>query len=59
MDPNETLNEIYDAISDFEKEDGMAPESRDILASVIVEKFIALDGWLSVGGFLPTKWRDR
>lgn len=45
MDPNATLTELRDMIQGTEDPD-------------LIEKFEALDGWLSKGGFLPRDW-DR
>jgi hypothetical protein len=56
MDPNTALEEIRDSIQEFE---GL---SRDnfvdalIEADKIVERFKALDEWLSKEGFLPGAW---
>lgn len=46
MDPDTTLNEIRELCED---------PDRDYF-EIMVEKFQALDAWLSSGGFLPRSW---
>lgn len=55
MDPNITLHELRELC-------GEAMESgayqRPGLARELAEKFDALDGWMSKGGFAPDAWRE-
>lgn len=50
MDPDETLRWLRETFADGVEWDA---ETLDAVA----ERFRALDGWLSKGGFLPTAWR--
>jgi len=56
MDPNTALAEIREQIEEFEglSEDNFVDALR--AADVIVERFKALDEWLTGGGFRPTAW---
>lgn len=51
MDPNEALERLHDARRYFERDD---LTQQDIERAM--EAFIALDDWLSQGGFLPDDW---
>lgn len=51
MDPNETLSQLREAIREYES--GHYPE---LNAEKAADAFIALDAWLSNGGFLPNAW---
>ncbi len=51
MDPNETLRLLRDDIKSW----NVDRDSAD--ADLMAERFIALDEWLSEGGFLPTEWK--
>lgn len=55
MDPDKVLHELRELVAEATSESG-APRSD--LASDIGDKFEALDGWLSSGGFLPGAWRE-
>lgn len=48
MDPNVTLNEIRELLSEYAID--------DIDISDVADRFNALDAWLSSGGFLPKSW---
>ena len=51
MDPNATLQEIRDILSDhFQGGCELSDLHR------LAELMEALDGWLAGGGFLPTQW---
>lgn len=66
MDPNETLKELRKALKGLDE----ALATRDAVESLVdpykdyddddvrnaVERFQALDEWLSQGGFLPRDW---
>lgn len=55
MDPNRLLAEIREIVTEVWKhEDSMPNELVEL-----VEKVDALDGWLSIGGFLPDPWKYR
>lgn len=54
MDPTAALAEIHRAIS--EAEDACCFEHQAESFKEAVEKFEALDEWLSKGGFLPDSW---
>lgn len=56
MDPNECLAELRDYIQSEKtlSENGDAWEYVD----EIIDRFEALDDWLSKGGFLPSAWRS-
>lgn len=59
MDPNENLRETLELCrllrdgADNDDDDFDAGEGVDRLLELVE----ALDGWLSNGGFLPTRWR--
>ena len=57
MDPDQCLKELREAIAELKHEisEGFAGDLGDA-ADKAVEKFEALDGWLSRGGFLPLAW---
>jgi hypothetical protein len=55
MDPNETLRELREAVSDYR--DPMRRSGVEYAAATVVEKFAALDAWLTQGGFLPDAWQ--
>ena len=60
MDPNAALGTLRAAVVEWEQavtaEDDAA---RLAIATRAFEALIALDDWLSGGGFLPTAWRSR
>src|SRR3954452_24708952 len=53
MDPNEALRIIREAIAEFDLDAGSGA-----VEDTIVENFIALDTWLSSGGFKPLAWEN-
>jgi hypothetical protein len=53
MDPNATLAEIRDAIAAY----GRGELDDQEYAEAITERLVALDDWISAGGFLPTAWQ--
>jgi hypothetical protein len=57
MDPDVALDDIREAIAEFEElsEDNFVDALR--LADKIVETFTGLDEWLSKSGFLPADWQ--
>ena len=56
MDPNETLNEIRDLMTESQKP-GQSTIALADLADDLVSSLRALDEWLSRGGFLPEPWK--
>ncbi|AJD82497.1 hypothetical protein SHEEN_79 [Mycobacterium phage Sheen] len=57
MDPNATLDNIRQAISDYVtayQRGDKARQDSELLTAV--EQFQHLDNWLTTGGFLPTEW---
>jgi len=57
MDPDAALEELLnlaDVVTSL-AEDGEWTGEPDILR--IVELTLALDGWLTAGGFTPTRWK--
>lgn len=56
MDPNVTLATIRDANLDY----GAALNTDDAIdaADRALSAFAALDSWLRVGGYLPTRWES-
>lgn len=57
MDPNETLKVIRKLMNEWE--DGISPSSREDIESFldeVCEHVIALDEWLTNGGFRPDDW---
>jgi hypothetical protein len=64
MDPNMTLHELRELCAELQQ---IAPDPdrpllgavrRSELAGSIAEKFDALDGWLTRGGFIPSAWTE-
>jgi len=57
MDPNATLEAIRDAIKEIESTfvESAADEPWGAYERLL-ENVIALDGWISKGGFLPAAW---
>ena len=58
MDPNETLAQLRDALSRLEDVRGPARGPLADAASDLRDAAVALDEWLSRGGFLPEGWRQ-
>lgn len=58
MDPNEALERLRRAVAELKTEAQWRHEAAlgDVVTEM-VEKFEALDEWLSKGGFLPTAWK--
>ncbi|AEJ93349.1 hypothetical protein SEA_SUPERCALLIE99_82 [Mycobacterium phage SuperCallie99] len=52
MDPNQTLEDIRMTISDLER---VGPDP-DMVAN-LMDRFTALDSWLTHGGFKPRDWK--
>ena len=62
MDPDEALAEIRDALAVYYGGQSVSEhlagvDRQEEAARVLAERFEALDGWLSKGGFLPWAWR--
>ena len=56
MDPNAALKEMRAAISDLQ---GITDPSVTIkVLEFIADRAEAIDGWLSMGGGLPSAWSD-
>lgn len=53
MDPNAALEAIREAVAEFDLDAGSGA-----VEDTIVENFIALDTWLSSGGFKPLAWEN-
>lgn len=58
MDPDVALDDIREAVAEFEElsEDNFVDALR--LADKIVERFRGLDEWIAKGGFLPKDWES-
>lgn len=57
MDPNVTLQELRALISErAQVDDAEGTGKRERLAEAIIERFEALDQWLTKGGFAPNDW---
>jgi len=54
MDPDEALRLLRQGIAQREQADSLAAEN--VAAEQIASAAVALDGWLSHGGFLPAAW---
>jgi hypothetical protein len=52
MDPNETLNQIFDVVESIKAKGDLAT----VEELVLVERLSDLDEWLTGGGFFPDKW---
>jgi hypothetical protein len=60
MDPNETLEQLRDAIARLSAYlDAADPDPNLSVADDVIEMFNSLDEWLSRGGFRPDDWRYR
>lgn len=57
MDPNEALRKLRAAYSRYEDVVGNATGPIIDAASDMRDAAVALDEWLSAGGFLPTDWQ--
>jgi hypothetical protein len=59
MDPDAALEELLRLVDlvngESDAEIDLRTDCRDI--SQIAELLLALDGWLSAGGFLPRRWK--
>lgn len=72
MDPNDTLHELRELVAETNRirdllaqDQSMAWTARQAqeaclakLGLEVAEKFDALDGWMSKGGFAPDAWRE-
>lgn len=58
VDPEQCLKELREAIAEMKHEmsEGFAGDLGDA-AEKTIDRFEALDGWLSRGGFLPEDWK--
>lgn len=56
MDPNETLSEML-KIADSWQEWGALEFDPETTLDALSDLVLALDNWLSQGGFLPDNWR--
>ncbi len=60
MDPNTELGTLRAAVVDWEQAVAAEDEDGQLAAAVrALEAAVALDDWLSSGGFLPTAWRTN
>jgi hypothetical protein len=58
MDPDAALDELLDLadlVTRFADADGERTDGSDVLR--LAELVLALDGWLTASGFLPTRWK--
>lgn len=54
MDPNACLDELLRLVAGFhDSEEELNPDDVERVAELL----LALDGWLTGGGFLPARWR--
>lgn len=56
MDPNETLRRIRELYRSILESDIKASITVETEAEELAELVQALDGWITNGGFMPTKW---
>ena len=60
MDPDATLERLRAAVIAWVKaQEFNSPEAGWEAAHDAIGAIVALDGWLSTGGFLPTAWRAK
>ena len=52
MDPNAAWNDVLDWADEIVRD----PENDHLTAYDIAEKVLALDEWITSGGFMPTRW---
>lgn len=57
MDPNTALTEIRRAVA--ETDDACYACCASASLRDVLDRFEALDEWLSTGGFLPAQWADN
>jgi hypothetical protein len=55
MDPNQALADILAQLRTMQYTDG---DTWDDSARQLAESVEALDGWLTMGGFLPDRWKE-
>ncbi len=56
MDPQATLNQLRELVTEVRQSDAFNLEQLAGLAIDLANNVEALDGWLSRGGFLPSSW---
>jgi hypothetical protein len=56
MDPNANLREQLELARDIADGDDLSHDEWDAKRDRLAELVLALDGWISNGGFLPTRW---
>jgi hypothetical protein len=61
LDPDATLAVLRDAIQDYLAASVDPPDSAEMAdaAEAAIAAMIALDSWLSMGGFSPAAWRAK
>jgi hypothetical protein len=60
MDPDAALAQLRAAVIAWIKaQESGADEAGTEAASDAIHAIVALDAWLSTGGFLPTAWRAK
>jgi len=60
MDPDAALARLRAAVIAWVKaQESNSHEAGCEAASDAIHAIVALDGWLSTGGFLPTAWRAK
>jgi hypothetical protein len=57
VDPDETLDQMRQAVDEYENASTLGLEAE--AAERLIERFVALDEWLSGGGFAPADWRHE
>jgi hypothetical protein len=55
MDPDAALDELLHLVDRTLADDGDRPPPQDL--DRVAELIDGLDGWLTAGGFLPSRWR--
>jgi len=60
MDPDAALQRLGAAIRDYLGAVGAADaDAAAAAAETAIDAMVALDSWLSMGGFLPSAWQAR
>lgn len=59
MDPNETLRRMRELAKSILDSDITTSITVEVDAEELAQLVQSLDGWITNGGFLPTKWAGR
>lgn len=57
MDPDKCLEELRDLLCEIN--DTWRFHENSPMVEDVLDRFTALDGWLSEGGYLPKGWRQK